>query len=167
MTLSLNLKKGSEARMAVSEPFFITLPAFSVNLPFWEKKVKMANENLPYIHRDISWMSFNYRVLQEAKDKSVPLFERLKFLAIYSNNIGEFFQVRMATIRNVLRAGKKTKRQLDFDPKTVIKEILRIANEHQVEYSQIFEEIISEMNDYGIHLITNYRILVLITNFLS
>ncbi|RMG87295.1 MAG: polyphosphate kinase 1 [Bacteroidetes bacterium] len=114
----------------------------------------LVNEPFPYIHRDISWLSFNYRVLQEAKDPTNPLFERIKFLAIYSNNIGEFFQVRMATNRNLLRAGKKTKRQLDFDPKLVIKEILNIANRQQEEYSEIFEnQIIPELKGHGIHLL--------------
>ena len=60
------------------------------------------------IHRDISWLSFNYRVLQEAMDPSVPLLERVKFLAIYSSNLDEFFRVRIANHRNLVRAGKKT-----------------------------------------------------------
>jgi polyphosphate kinase len=61
----------------------------------------------PVILRDISWLSFNHRVLQEASDPSLPLFERIKFLAIYSSNLDEFFRVRMANHRNLLRVGKK------------------------------------------------------------
>ena len=76
-----------------------------------------------YFHRDISWLSFNYRVLQEAKDQTVPLFERLKFLAIYSSNLDEFFRVRMANHRNLLRVGKKTKKELEISPKLVVNEI--------------------------------------------
>lgn len=68
------------------------------------------NAEVLYIHRDLSWLSFNYRVLQEAKDPSVPLFERIKFMAIYSSNLDEFFRVRMANHRNLLRAGKKRKK---------------------------------------------------------
>ncbi len=109
---------------------------------------------IPYIHRDISWLSFNYRVLQEAKDPSVPLFERVKFLAIYSNNLDEFFRVRVANHRNLLRVGKKTKKQLEFDPKTVMKELLQIVNAQQVEFSYIFEEeIIPELKRHNIHLL--------------
>ena len=106
-----------------------------------------------YIHRDISWLSFNYRVLQEAKDPAVPLLERLKFLAIYSSNLDEFFRVRVAGHRNLLRLGKRTKRELDFDPKAVLKQILHIVSEQQLEFSKIFEEdIIPKLARHGIVL---------------
>ncbi len=110
--------------------------------------------HFPYIHRDLSWLSFNYRVLQEAKDPAVPLFERIKFLAIYSNNLDEFFRVRVASHRNLLRVGKKTKRKLDYNPKEIIKEILRIVNAQQLEFSHIFEnQIIPELHKHDIHLL--------------
>lgn len=94
----------------------------------------------PYIHRDISWLAFNYRVLQEAKDNSVPLYEKIKFLAIYSSNLDEFFRVRVANHRNLVRAGKKTRKNLDFEPENILKEILKIVNEQQEEFSNIFEK---------------------------
>ena len=110
-------------------------------------------ESLPYIHRDISWLSFNERVLQEARDPAVPLLERLKFLAIYSSNLDEFFRVRVAGHRNLVRLGKRTKRELDFDPKAVLKEILAIVNRQQEEFSRIFlEEIIPKLAEHGIFL---------------
>lgn len=108
----------------------------------------------PYVHRDISWLSFNYRVLQEAKDPTVPLFERVKFLAIYSNNLDEFFRVRVASLRNLVRLGKKTMRKLDYSPKQVLKEILKIVDHQQEEFSYIFEnQIIPELRDHKIHLL--------------
>ncbi|MCB0636999.1 MAG: polyphosphate kinase 1, partial [Lewinella sp.] len=111
-----------------------------------------ANE-IPFIARDISWLSFNYRVLQEAKDPSVPLFERIKFLAIYSSNLDEFFRVRMANHRNLLRVGKKTKKELDISPKNTVRTIQRIVNRQQEEFSRIFEkEIIPELKNQGIIL---------------
>lgn len=109
---------------------------------------------IPYIHRDISWLSFNYRVLQEAKDPSVPLMERLKFLAIYSNNLDEFFRVRVANHRTLLRAGKKTKKVLDFQPERLLQKLLRIVKEQQEEFSYIFEElIVPKLSNHGIQII--------------
>ena len=62
--------------------------------------------------RDISWLSFNARVLQEANDPAVPLLERLKFLGIYSSNLDEFFRVRVATIKRLLKYKEKAKKLL-------------------------------------------------------
>jgi polyphosphate kinase len=113
-----------------------------------------SNTQTPIINRDISWLLFNYRVLQEAKDPSVPLFERLKFLAIYSSNLNEFFRVRVAWLRNLVRVGKKTKRELDFDPKQVLKDILKIVDRHQEEFNRIFEEeVVPQLRDHGIYLL--------------
>lgn len=109
---------------------------------------------LPYTHRDISWLSFNYRVLQEAKDPAVPLLERLKFLAIYSSNLDEFFRIRVAGIRNLKKVGKKTKAQLDFDPRELLKDIQRIVNRHQEEFSVIFQQqIVPELRKQHIHIV--------------
>jgi polyphosphate kinase len=118
-------------------------------------KALFETENhMPYIHRDISWLSFNYRVLQEAMDTSVPLFERIKFLAIYSSNLDEFFRVRMANQRNLLRVGKKTKRELETPPKMVVREIQQIVNRQQQEFSRILEkQIVPALRKHGIFLI--------------
>ena len=94
----------------------------------------------PYIERDISWLAFNHRVLQEATDPTMPLFERIKFMAIYSSNLGEFFAVRVAQHRNLLRISKKTKKELDLHPREVLKAILKIVNEQQEEFNQIFSD---------------------------
>ncbi len=109
---------------------------------------------LPYNHRDISWLSFNYRVLQEAKDPSLPLMERIKFFAIYSSNLNEYFRVRVAQVRNLVRVGKKTKKKLDFDPKHILKKIHKIVNNQQDEFSEIFEQqIVPELKKNNIHLL--------------
>ncbi len=60
-----------------------------------------ANYSFPYVNRDVSWMYFNHRILQEAMRPEVPPLERLSFLGIYSNNLDEFFRVRMATISRI------------------------------------------------------------------
>ena len=107
-----------------------------------------------YFERDISWLSFNYRVLQEAKDPSVPLLERLKFLAIYSSNLSEFFRVRVANHRNLIRLGKKTKRKLDFDPEDIIEQIIKIVTVQMREFSRIFDdEIIPALRENNINIL--------------
>ena len=60
-----------------------------------------------YLNRELSWLQFNARVLQEAEDETVPLIERLRFLGIFSNNLDEFFKVRYATIRRIVEAGRE------------------------------------------------------------
>lgn len=60
-----------------------------------------------YQDREMSWLAFNERVLQEAADDTVPILERLKFLSIFSSNLDEFFRVRVASIRRLLKVGKK------------------------------------------------------------
>jgi polyphosphate kinase len=107
-----------------------------------------------FVHRDISWLSFNYRVLQEAKDPSVPLLERLKFLAIYSSNLDEFFRVRVAQHRNLLRISKKTKKEFDYNPKLVLNKIHKIVNQQQEEFSRIFlDEIIPQLRQHNISIV--------------
>ncbi len=118
------------------------------------ENVQEATETMPLIQRDLSWLAFNYRVLQEAKDPSVPLLERLKFLAIYSSNLDEFFRVRVAQHRNLIRISKKTKKELSYNPKQLLKEILRIVSEQQSEFSKIFEEdITDELRKHDVHLL--------------
>lgn len=121
--------------------------------------LRATNRGFPFLERDISWLSFNYRVLQEAKDLGVPLFERIKFLAIYSSNLDEFFRVRMANHRNLLRVGKKTKRELHIDSKRIVKDIQRIVNKQQEEFSRIFEqEIIPELRNHNIYILRRLQL---------
>lgn len=113
----------------------------------------MAEIHQQFINRDLSWLAFNYRVLQEAKDSNVPLFERIKFLAIFSSNLDEFFRVRVANHQNVVRAGKKTKKELGYDPKELLREIKQVVNRHLEEFSRIFEQqIVPELSNNGINL---------------
>ncbi|MCB9258698.1 MAG: polyphosphate kinase 1 [Ignavibacteriales bacterium] len=110
-------------------------------------------------NRDLSWLSFNYRVLQEAKDPNVPLFERIKFLAIYSSNLDEFFRVRVAGLRSILNVGKKTQQELNIEPVKILSEISKIVNKHQVELRQIFKtQIIPELSKNNINLIDDSKV---------
>ncbi len=65
-------------------------------------------EKMPFIERDVSWMYFNHRILQEAQRKEVPLLERINFLGIYSNNLDEFYRVRMATLGHIANTKSKS-----------------------------------------------------------
>lgn len=107
-----------------------------------------------FYDRELSWLSFNYRVLQEAKDKSNPLFERIKFMAIYSSNLDEFFRVRVASLRSLLRLKQKSQEKLKFTPQKLLKQIHQIVNAQQEELGNIYRnEILPELKSNKIHLI--------------
>ncbi|NLA49729.1 MAG: polyphosphate kinase 1, partial [Bacteroidales bacterium] len=80
-----------------------------------------------YIPKEISWLSFNERVLQEAENSSIPLLERFKFLGIYSNNLDEYFRIRVATLKKLSRLGTKSKEILGYSPKSTLKKIQEIV----------------------------------------
>ncbi len=105
-------------------------------------------------NRELSWLSFNYRVLQEAKDPNVPLYERIKFIAIYSSNLDEFYRVRVASLRGLLSLKKKSLETLDFDPAQLLKQIQKTVHLQLDEYGDIFRnEIIPALNENNIYLV--------------
>ena len=111
-----------------------------------------------YINRDISWLSFNFRVLQEAMDKTLPLFERIKFLAIYSNNTEEFYQVRVSYYKQMLRHQKEFPKQhiKDIDPASIVRQINEIVTNQQSIFHMIFEhEILPELRKNNIIVVND------------
>lgn len=91
-----------------------------------------------YFNRDLSWLSFNQRVLQEAGNREVPLYERLKFLAIYSSNLEEFYRIRVAEWRRLAKLTRKTKKALPERPPEILKKIYQLVRKQQQEFDAIF-----------------------------
>ena len=110
------------------------------------------------IHRDISWMYFNYRILQEAQDPSVPLMERLGFLGIYSNNLDEFFRVRMATLARIAESDGKQMRGQAEEARRTIKVINRLNNHYDAEFRRVTEELMNELARENINVITERQL---------
>ena len=114
----------------------------------------MAKETKSYVERDVSWMFFNHRILQEAKKEQVPLLERLSFLGIYSNNLDEFFRVRVASINRFLENPK-----LDKATKTILKDSLKTINklnkQYSVEYSKAVNDVRQSLELQGIRILSD------------
>jgi len=112
-----------------------------------------------FINRDISWLSFNGRVLDEAKDHRLPLYERLKFLAIYSSNLDEFYKVRVASYRRSVRGPEKESEAPGKSIIGLLKQILTIVNNQQNEFGSIFwEELVPALRENKILLLQNERL---------
>ena len=105
-----------------------------------------------YVERDVSWMYFNHRILQEAEKEFVPLLERLSFLGIYSNNLDEFFRVRVASLNRMLE------RKLDKDTEQQIKKSLKTINKlnesYSKEYTEAVDKVFEELETHKIRLVT-------------
>ena len=110
------------------------------------------------IIRDISWLSFNSRVLQEAADDTVPLRERIRFLGIFSNNLDEFFRVRVATLNRMIALGKKGKMHLEINPQLILEEIQDKVLAQQKEFERIWNEILRELKKQKIFLLTEKKL---------
>lgn len=119
----------------------------------------MTKNKNTYINREISWLQFNARVLQEAADESVPLMERLRFLGIFSNNLDEFFKVRYATVKRIAQAGKRAKKALGgVAASDLMKEITQIVIEQQSESLEILSDIQKRLEDHGIFIIRENQV---------
>lgn len=109
-----------------------------------------------YYDRELSWLSFNHRVLQEAEKKEHPLMERIKFLAIYSSNMDEFYRVRVASLRSLLALEKETRKVLFFNPKQIIRAIHDEVATQQLLFGEVFRnDIVPELRKLGIFLMRN------------
>ncbi|SDN02691.1 polyphosphate kinase 1 [Kriegella aquimaris] len=118
--------------------------------------IKTKNQ---YVNREISWLWFNERVLQESADKNVPLIERLRFLGIFSNNLDEFFKVRYATVKRIVEAGKTGKSVLGGEKaKDILAEITQIVIKQQSESVRVLRTIEKELEAQNIFIIDETEI---------
>lgn len=123
------------------------------------KGTTTTRHSLRLKNRDLSWLAFNHRVLQEAADASVPLYERIKFLAIWSANLDEFFRVRVASLRALARLKKKTQKQLDVAPDKLLKRLLKAVWLQQEEFGDIFRNRVKkELASQGIVLVREHEL---------
>lgn len=121
-------------------------------------KPEISNNN-SYVNREISWLQFNARVLQEAKDETVPLIERLRFLGIFSNNLDEFFKVRYATVKRIVEAGKGGKSELGgIKAKELLEIITQIVIDQQSESLDILKTIEEKLKKENIYIIDETKI---------
>ena len=105
-----------------------------------------------YVERDISWMYFNHRILQEAKKEYVPLIERLSFLGIYSNNLDEFFRVRVASLNRMLE--RKLSKDAEQQIKKTLKTINKLNESYSKEYTEAVDQVFHELEAHKIRLVT-------------
>src|SRR6478609_1840916 len=118
----------------------------------------MKSKIFPYINREISWLSFNERVLQEASDRTTPLIERLKFLGIFSNNRDEFYRVRVATVRRLSKLGKKALAFYDEDPKELLTRLQRRVIEQQIRFEDIYQELLKQLAASNVYIINEKQL---------
>ena len=124
-----------------------------LNSSFFTMKQSEIKKKYPYVERDISWMYFNQRILLEAARPEVPLLERLTFLGIYSNNLDEFFRVRVATLNRIVEYADKNIQAEQETAACTLKQIGKLHNRYYKQFEEIFASIMEELKKENIYVI--------------
>lgn len=106
-----------------------------------------------YLERDISWCYFNYRIIKEAMNKDVPLLERLTFLGICSNNLDEFYKVRVASLKRIAASTSKNFKKEKIKAKKEVKKILSLIEKYNIDFNNTLNEIFLELRNHGVYLL--------------
>lgn len=122
------------------------------------QNIVFVKSNKHTIARDISWLAFNARVLQEAQDPKNYIYDRLRFIGIFSNNLDEFFRVRVATLNRMVRLGKTAKVHLEQNPDKILARIQQIVMHQQTVFDETFNEIIQVLQSKKIFIKTELQL---------
>ena len=121
-----------------------------------DKKLLEKKEN--YYNREMSWLLFNYRILNEAKDKNIPLFERIKFLSITASNLDEFFMIRVASLHDLVNAGVKKKDIAGLTPEEQLELIIPETKEMMnSQYVTLNRSLLPALENNGLKLVKHYE----------
>lgn len=125
------------------------------------KRPPLPQPNERFFDRDLSWLSFNDRVLQEAKDPTVPLLERIKFLAIYSSNLDEFYRVRVASLRSLTKLKRVDRTALEVTPEKRVERINRKALGQQKEFGALYRDgLLPALTRKGIRILSEGQLTI-------
>ena len=119
---------------------------------------KLVSNKEYFVNRDISWLNFNHRVLQEAENNTVPIIERVRFLGIFSNNLDEFFRVRVANIRRMASWGKRATGILHEDPNVLLDHIQEKVIDLQSRFDRAYKEVLIELRKENIYIVDEKKL---------